>query len=397
MATTSAVGQGTGSINVNIEKTNGPNGAIIGDFLKYTDKTCDLVYVAGDKFSMSGLKRKAGFTLIEAVAEEMPPYGNRDEEMYQDFDTQIRVTVHADSNKHQANQNLTQNIANWLIGDRKDDMKILDKELVSSQQGNHLVKLTLLADHYIIDDLLGTVISSTFFDEVSNKNMNHLIKEGVCYVKGKVSDGLESNLRRNIDDLARKTQIDYHPNSNDIVRDLVHPALYPYIKNVSKLKGSEKSDAEPSDDSQGKDFWNRKYESSRFQWLPTPFKITEDGKCLIQEYINNLDRTIFPDLYTDLQSLFEIFIPYFEEVWSYAKAMEFFQSDEDDSYEVDEIPPLDKKPVFFKGQELQIITKIVEYTLKAGQSFEGVWHAEGMSHENIVMTGKYLISACITP
>ena len=28
---------------------------------------------------------------------------------------------------------------------------------------------------------------------------------------------------------------DYHPNSNDIVRDLVHPALYSYVKGVTNV------------------------------------------------------------------------------------------------------------------------------------------------------------------
>ncbi len=32
------------------------------------------------------------------------------------------------------------------------------------------------------------------------------------------------------------TDIDWHPDSNDIVRDLVHPSMYPYIKGVSSLK-----------------------------------------------------------------------------------------------------------------------------------------------------------------
>ena len=46
-----------------------------------------------------------------------------------------------------------------------------------------------------------------------------------------------------------------------------------------------------------------------------------------------------------------------------------------------------KEPVSFKGKELQVIVKIVEYILQPQQTYEGVWHAEGMSHENIVMTG----------
>ena len=39
----------------------------------------------------------------------------------------------------------------------------------------------------------------------------------------------------------------------------------------------------------------------------------------------------------------------------------------------------------------QVITKIVDYELHPGQSYEGVWHVEGMSHENIVATVLYIL------
>ena len=66
------------------------------------------------------------------------------------------------------------------------------------------------------------------------------------------------------------------------------------------------------------DCWGRKYEKSKFQWLPTLFQISEDGKCTIMEYVNNLNRDKYPALYTDLECLFELFLPYFEEVLNYS-------------------------------------------------------------------------------
>lgn len=42
-------------------------------------------------------------------------------------------------------------------------------------------------------------------------------------------------------------------------------------------------------------------------------------------------------------------------------------------------------------KRLQVITKIVDYELEPGQSYEGVWHVEGMSHEEIVATCIYFI------
>ena len=43
-----------------------------------------------------------------------------------------------------------------------------------------------------------------------------------------------------------------------------------------------------------------------------------------------------------------------------------------------EIGRLNIKPYNLCGQKLQVITKIVDYELKPGQSHEGVWHVEGM-------------------
>ena len=160
------------------------------------------------------------------------------------------------------------------------------------------------------------------------------------------------------------------------------PELYPYVKGVSKLNNDNMHNINRSD----KDFWDRPYEDSNFQWLPTPFQISKEGKCTISEYVNNLNKERFTKLYTDLEKLFEVFLPYFEEVWAYSKAMSLFNLKEIDNLNT---PPIfQKEKVSFLSSELQVIVKIVDYTLQPTQVYEGVWHAEGMSHENIVMTGK---------
>jgi len=46
----------------------------------------------------------------------------------------------------------------------------------------------------------------------------------------------------------------------------------------------------------------------------------------------------------------------------------------------------------FRGQKLQVITKIVDYEFDGNKSnYEGVWHVEGMSHEEIVATCVYVL------
>ena len=44
-----------------------------------------------------------------------------------------------------------------------------------------------------------------------------------------------------------------------------------------------------------------------------------------------------------------------------------------------------------RGRTLQVITKIVDYEVPPGATHEGVWHVEGMSHENIVATALVVL------
>jgi len=64
---------------------------------------------------------------------------------------------------------------------------------------------------------------------------------------------------------------------------------------------------------------------------------------------------------------------------------------EDIDYEDSPIQPIKIEPYSLRGQRLQVITKIVDYELAPGDSYEGVWHVEGISHEDIVATAIYFI------
>ena len=375
-----------------IEVSAGTDGSAVNDFMEqYGREEPDGPFLPGDTFSTPGLKEKPGLKFIEAKAEEMPSYRDRDEEVYEDLDCQMTVSINGELSKYGTDENsksmLLEDVKNWLIAGNENSLKVLKQEIVNSTATFQQVDSTIILDSYARGGFIGDVQDSLFYKNFWDKHMKQLIVEGVCYMKGKVPDDLIKRLRTHIDEVAKKTTADFHPKSNDIVRDLVHPALYPFIKEISKVKKDAKLPTEPTEE-EAKDFWGRAYEDSKFQWLPTPFKITSERKCKIQEYINNLDQSVFPALYQDLEHLFEIFLPYFEEVWSYSKAVKFFDGeDDDDDSENGEIPPLAKEAVSFTGQELQIIVKIVEYRLQTDQAYEGVWHAEGMSHENIVMTG----------
>ena len=93
-----------------------------------------------------------------------------------------------------------------------------------------------------------------------------------------------------VTEYSKKSKKNYHPFSNKKVRDIVHPSLFPYIKGISKFNScyaEEKSSLYNDDNT---DYWNREYENSKYQWLPSEFNIDKNGKCKIESYINNFQK-----------------------------------------------------------------------------------------------------------
>uniref|UniRef100_A0A7M5VC04 DUF4246 domain-containing protein n=1 Tax=Clytia hemisphaerica TaxID=252671 RepID=A0A7M5VC04_9CNID len=362
------------------EKSTFPQPYVMEEVVEMVRPWDSMIFLPGEKIIFKEVKPE-GFQVVDTTVFEDKPGTDYNEDKSR---ATMRLFV---------DPNTTEEHVRKVLQDA--DIEVLNYEKISTvDEGHPNVSAFIQFEFY--DMKKYKVVESPFLDMFWNKHMGNVITEGVCYSNSKVPDNLRDSLRNNIDKLANETEIDFHPNSNDVVRDLVHPALYSYIKGVSKLKKLPDVDpptSKKSKEESEKDFWGRPYEDSKFQWLPTPFHVSEDGKCSIKEYINNLDKDKFPEMYDDLEKLFEVFLPYFEEVWAYSKTMEFWQedSDEDVNFSSEESFKFSKPDVKFRDQELQVITKIVDYTLQPGQSYEGVWHAEGMSHENIVMTGLYFI------
>ena len=207
-------------------------------------------------------------------------------------------------------------------------------------------------------------------EKFQKKNILPFLKSGI--IVKKVNNKIKEDLLKNINIFSSKKNVDYHPGSNNKVLDIVHPSLYPFINsNIKK----------PNDF----DFWNRDYEYSIYQWLPSEFKIDKFGKCKIESYINNLPITETV-LYENIEKLFEIILPEFENIWSYSNTFEFY-SDELKYKCKDNVI----KKIELKNRNLQVITKIVKISLHNKEELLGAWHVEGMSHENIVATASYTL------
>ena len=163
---------------------------------------------------------------------------------------------------------------------------------------------------------------------------------------GVVSDELHQQCKRIITDMAEKEPIDYHPGSNNQVRDLIHPSMYCYVKGVSKhTDGSISEDVD---------------ESERYQWLPSEFIISDDGHVTVNSYINNLNHEKYPEFIPTISQVFERFIPSLEHIL--------------------------KRNIHNKS--LQVIVKVGNIILTPDNpNFpSGSWHIEGMPYEHIAAT-----------
>ncbi len=129
---------------------------------------------------------------------------------------------------------------------------------------------------------------------------NKRIAEGVWSIKA--PDSLTEEINRLVDQMAKNEPTDFHPGTKDVVRDLVHPSIYPLIIDPATI------------DTNQKNYWGRPYEQSRFQWLPTEVSIDKNGNASFVSPINNLDDKKYPQLKTCLEKIFTALIPGMEKV-----------------------------------------------------------------------------------
>jgi len=234
---------------------------------------------------------------------------------------------------------------------------------------------------------------------------------------------------------------DWHPGSNKQVLDLVHPSLFPAIVGETRITAEpaipalefigrgtvlKAEDLPPAPERRFNKFFSKQY-----QWLPTDFSVSSEGKVKIKSYINNLHPVEHAEMYPVLEEIFGKFLPMFEEVlgemqdifdrphrlsvgcdW-YEKRSEDQNvpyGDRDRAYyrRMDRwlrtrIPEPVKIPETFVAPPavqpfnlkldcpLQVIVKLanIELTPENPTYSGGSWHVEGMMNENIVATGIY--------
>jgi hypothetical protein len=220
------------------------------------------------------------------------------------------------------------------------------------------------------------------YSRFQRKRVPHMNESGVIFTNLKNTSLLKS-LYREVQNLITKKKYFYHPGSNKQVLDIVHPSLYPFVEDISKFDTSP-TNSQLNSFKPTTDYWNRPYEHSKYQMLPSEFYINSSGKCQIKSYINNLPKSE-TKLYQLIEKLFEQVLPKFEKIWSYINSIKLYDAEIGPSFEdIDDSSCQSKlKLLSLKNKNLQVITKITTTKLDNG-NIEGAWHVEGMSHEHIV-------------
>ncbi|CAJ1414954.1 unnamed protein product [Effrenium voratum] len=244
-------------------------------------------------------------------------------------------------------------------------------------------------------------------EELWKSHESKIVREGVSFTTMQ-GDPLIDKLNTWIDAVRDSMPADYHPGSEGVVRDIVHPSLYPYVKGASGHGDLSDVTAPHLTAERGKggyaggkgghspvtDFWGRPYEASGYQWLPSEVSVDASGKCRFETYINNLPAD-HSELYEALGQLLSRCLPQLEASYAFAKVVEgVVDPDEEEDPDESDCSAGDPKALeaaSLKGRKLQVIVKIVDYQVGPGLCHEGVWHVEGMSHEQILATAEVVL------
>ena len=74
-------------------------------------------------------------------------------------------------------------------------------------------------------------------DKMKEQQENQSAVESVAWTSNSLPDDILGPLNEALDELSRNEPADFHPGSNSVVRDLVHPSMYCYVKGKSVVRG----------------------------------------------------------------------------------------------------------------------------------------------------------------
>lgn len=182
------------------------------------------------------------------------------------------------------------------------------------------------------------------------------LSDYIVYNHGPIFNDPSNYLKSIIHLLEKEEPVDWHPGSNQQVRDIIHPSLYCYVKGVSRFNDGTVEPYSTVDSNN---------DSKKYLWLPSEFKVNANRSVSINTYINNLDENKYLHLKFNLEVVFQSFLPSLEKVLE----------------------------TNLTNTNLQVITKIASIHLdKTKPEYPGgSWHIEGTLEEYIVATCLYYV------
>ena len=310
-----------------------------------------------------------------------------------------------------------------------NDPTIVNKWKQEAQQDNRLTSKQI---DYVFDEL-------KYYDSIRNGSIEMSTVDSIWQSDQLISNELRQSL---VDFVAILENIpekdrDWHPNTNEQVLDLVHPSLFPYVNQMTRVTQQvipldqtfESIGQGQPIDLFSNSIQNNYSQSKIYQWLPAEFHIDENGQVTIESYINNLHPQQHQQLYSIIEQIFSCFVPLFNQLltdllsirekpnrisvdpynWYDTSNEPQYSSDNeqfDDIYQnyleqrplilpdapTFQMPTIDStKKIDLKGRQLQVIVKLANIILTPSNPTYagGVWHVEGMENEHIVATGIY--------
>ncbi|TLD17305.1 uncharacterized protein PgNI_01207 [Pyricularia grisea] len=149
-----------------------------------------------------------------------------------------------------------------------------------------------------------------------------------------VDDNLKLELRSAVQELKahQASSPDWHPWSNDMVQDLVHPSLYPLVYGRSRVFEDEVVGVEDvvekwagkgeiifaKKEEKKPNTWDAEHHleelwSDTYQWLPSNLSFQDDGSLRFTSYVNNLHPKRHAGIYRTLEKLIAKAVPLWEQ------------------------------------------------------------------------------------
>ncbi|TFK70996.1 hypothetical protein BDN72DRAFT_958380 [Pluteus cervinus] len=337
------------------------------------------------------------------------------------------------------------NLMNQLTDKPKWDQKIEDPEIASKWREEALNIPDIDMSEQMVDYCIAELRDKArLFQEYNAVSVftGDVVKSDTI-----VPDSLRTTLIQTVkplEDVPSKLQ-DWHPRSDDMVLDLVHPSLFPLLYGRSRVLPHGRTTLDDciercsqgevlvvSPDRSAERRWGYEPYSDKFQWLPCEVDIS-NGDAKITSYINNLHPHQHKELYGLIEQVISAAIPlwnmtlspsrglykkricYSDEGyhsnpadWSAAEGPQ--QEDEDNHLERREYlrthQVIQPEPGMFwpdhsdlhvdlrkeyAGTGLQVIVKLANIVLtpEKPKYGGGTWHIEGQLNEHICATALY--------